>query len=471
MGTLAGITDWILTLEGGAALAVVFLLPALEASAFVGFVFPGEVAVLLGGVLAHDGRVSLGAAIAAGISGAVVGDTIGYVVGRRYGHRILSVVGRRIPFLRHRIDEHLEQARAYLRRRGGLAIFLGRFTAALRVMVPGLAGMAEMPYPEFFFFNALGGAIWATAFVLLGYAAGAAWESVAGWATRVGLSLLAFVLVALVATRVLRNLREQGEPVQDRLARIRPVAALRRRFPGQSAWLARRVDPRPARGFLLSVVVVIGVASSWLAGAFTQDVLAHEEAVRHDPGIERFIVDHREAWLTGAMKLVTWLGSNVVLAPLLVIVGGFYILRRRTWLPGLVLAVSLVGASWIADGLKVAVDRARPPEAVRLIAVSGPSFPSGHAVHAAAALCGIAAVLASGRTTGAKVGIWAVAAVLSALVAFSRLYLGVHWFTDVVAGLALGGAWLCLIAGVTIAFRAPGETLGGWGSSAPSTGG
>ena len=466
---LAGITDWILSLEGGAALAVVFLLPALEASAFVGFIFPGEVAVLLGGVLAHDGRVSLGAVIAAGISGAVVGDTIGYLVGRRYGQRILTVVGRRIPFLRHRIDEHLEQARAYLRRRGGLAIFLGRFTAALRVMVPGLAGMAEMPYPEFFFFNALGGAIWATAFVLLGYAAGAAWESVAGWATRVGLALLVLVLVTLVATRVLRNLRERGEPVPDRLARIRPVAAFRRRFPGQATWLARRVDPRPARGFLLSTVAVLGVASAWLAGAFTQDVLAHEEAVRHDPGIERFIVDHREAWLTGAMKAVTWLGSNLVLASLVVLVGAFYLFRRRTWLPGLVLAVSLVGASWIADGLRVAVGRARPPEELRLIAVSGPSFPSDYAAQAAAALCGIAAILVSGRTVGAKLGIWPVAIALSVLVAFSQLYLGVHWFTDTVAGLALGGAWLCLIAGVAIAFGAPRETLLGWDSSPRST--
>jgi membrane-associated phospholipid phosphatase len=397
----------------------------------------------------------------------VLGDTVGYLVGRRYGHRILTEVGRRIPFLRHRIDEHLEQARTYLRRRGGLAILLGRFTAALRVMVPGLAGMAEMPYPEFLIFNALGGALWATAFVLLGYAAGAAWESVAGWATRIGLALLALVVATLAATRALQILRERGEPVPDRLAWIGPVASLRRRFPGPAAWLARRVDPRPARGFLLSVVMVLGVASSWLAGALTQDVLAHDEAVRDDPGIERLIVEHREAWLTGGMRVVTWLGSNVVLAPLVVLVGVFYVVRRRTWLPGFVLAVSLLGVSWITDGLKVAVGRPRPPEAVRLIAVSSPSFPSGHAAHAAAALCGIAAVLASGRTTGAKVRIWVLAIVLSALVAFSRLYLGVHWFTDLVAGLALGGAWLCLIVVATIAFRAPGETFLGWDSKPP----
>src|SRR5438093_2077534 len=154
---IAGITDWILSLGGAAALAIVFLVPALEASAFLGFLFPGEVAVLLGGVLAYNGRVPLSAVIAAAVLGAIVGDTIGYFVGRRWGHQILRTVGRRVPFLGHRIDEHLENARAYLKRRGGIAIFLGRFTAALRVMVPGLAGMAEMPYREFFVYKRSGG--------------------------------------------------------------------------------------------------------------------------------------------------------------------------------------------------------------------------------------------------------------------------------------------------------------------------
>src|SRR5438093_2256124 len=82
---LAGITDAILHLHGFPALALVFALPALEASAFVGFVFPGEIAVLLGGVLAFQGRISLPAAIGAAVLGAIVGDTAGYFIGRRGG--------------------------------------------------------------------------------------------------------------------------------------------------------------------------------------------------------------------------------------------------------------------------------------------------------------------------------------------------------------------------------------------------
>jgi undecaprenyl-diphosphatase len=212
---LASIADWILALRGPAALAIVFLVPALESSAFVGFIFPGEVAVLLGGVLAYNGRVPLLGAIVAAVAGAIVGDTVGYLVGRRWGDRIVRGIGGRVPFLRHRIDEHVERAGAYLRRRGGAAVFFGRFAAGLRVMVPGLAGMAEVPYGRFAFYNAAGGVVWGTGFVLLGYVAGAAWHRVAGFASEAGLGILVLVFVGLLSSRILRNVRERGERLPD----------------------------------------------------------------------------------------------------------------------------------------------------------------------------------------------------------------------------------------------------------------
>ena len=137
------VASHILALPVWVALLVVFAMPALESSAFVGFVFPGEVALILGGVLASEGHVSLAAVLAAAIAGAVVGDSVGYLVGRRYGRHLLQgTLGR---FVRH---EHLDRAERYLADRGGKAVFLGRFTAALRVMIPGLAGMSRMHYPS-----------------------------------------------------------------------------------------------------------------------------------------------------------------------------------------------------------------------------------------------------------------------------------------------------------------------------------
>src|SRR5256885_15012746 len=153
---IGGATDWILGLHGWAALAVVFLLQALESSAFVGFVVPGEIGVLLGGVLASRGNVSLGAVLAAAIAGAIVGDTVGYEVGKRWGRRLLqSTVGRLVK------ADHLHRAERHLQTRGGKAAVFGRFTAALRVLIPGPAGMSAMPYPRFAAYHAAGGHPWA----------------------------------------------------------------------------------------------------------------------------------------------------------------------------------------------------------------------------------------------------------------------------------------------------------------------
>src|SRR2546423_5485101 len=139
---IGGITDWILGLHGWAALVVVFLLPALESSAFVGFVFPGEIGVLLGGVLASQHKVGLGAVFVAGVAGAVVGDSIGYEVGQRWGRRLLrGSVGRFVK------ADHLDRAEQYLQRRGGTAVVFGRFTAALPVLIPGMAGHARKDPP------------------------------------------------------------------------------------------------------------------------------------------------------------------------------------------------------------------------------------------------------------------------------------------------------------------------------------
>ena len=111
MGQLAEI---LLSLSGWAALAVLFTLPALEAPAFLGLVLPGELALLLGGVLAHQDRLSLPAALAAGTAGALAGDSAGYWIGRRWGPRLLdSRLGRRIrPDRLHRVESLLLRAAA-----------------------------------------------------------------------------------------------------------------------------------------------------------------------------------------------------------------------------------------------------------------------------------------------------------------------------------------------------------------------
>ncbi len=183
------------------ALLLVFALPALEASAFVGFVIPGEIGVLLGGVLANQHKVALWQVLVAGIAGAIIGDSIGYEVGKRYGETLLSKIPNRILK-----PEHLEKAKDAVRRNGGKAVFVGRFTTAARVLIPGLSGMSKIPYGTFLAWNAAGGALWAGGFVLLGYAAGSQYQTVAHNASIFGFALLAVVLV-VIAVRVIRARR------------------------------------------------------------------------------------------------------------------------------------------------------------------------------------------------------------------------------------------------------------------------
>jgi undecaprenyl-diphosphatase len=210
----ATVTDWILHLHGSLALAIVFAVPALEASAFVGFLFPGEIAVLLGGVLASQDRVSLAGVLAAATAGAVLGDSVGYSVGRRWGRGMLhGSVGRVVN------RRHLDRAEAYLADRGGKAVFLGRFTAALRVLIPGLAGMSRMRYVTFAMYNVAGAIVWATVTALTGYIAGTGWRRAEQLASRVGLALLAAVLIGLAVTWTLRRLGSRSAAVHDMATR------------------------------------------------------------------------------------------------------------------------------------------------------------------------------------------------------------------------------------------------------------
>jgi undecaprenyl-diphosphatase len=282
--------------------------------------------------------------------------------------------------------------------------------------------------------------------VLLGYLAGAAWQRVAADASKIGLALLVLVLIGLIAGRILRGVREHGERLPDRLARIAPVAWVRGRFPRQSAWLSRRIDTDSPRGFLLSVVIVAGSVCGWIFIGLTQDVVAHEEAVLSDPCVTRFVVDHREAWATGFMRVVTPLGSNAVLIPLVVALGGYVLLRKKDVWAAVLPVAALAGANAWYHLVKPLVARDRPPESLHLISVSGFAFPSGHATAAVAVWGAVAVVLSTGRPARMKAAIWISAGLIATLVAFSRVYLGVHWWTDVIAGMALGGAWLCSLS-------------------------
>ncbi|MFI5034589.1 MAG: DedA family protein [Acidimicrobiales bacterium] len=190
---------------GGVVYLLVALLVFGEAALFIGFVLPGETSVLIAGVVASQGRVNIGVLCALVVASAVVGDSVGYAVGRRWGERLL-----RVPVLAKRRGE-IDRALDGLRRRGPTYVFVGRFTAFLRAVMPGLAGMSKMHYPRFLAANALGGLIWGVSFTLLGYFAGHALTKIERWASWGSLGVLVVVVAVWTLFFVRRRARQRRE--------------------------------------------------------------------------------------------------------------------------------------------------------------------------------------------------------------------------------------------------------------------
>ena len=448
----AGFTDRILTLPAWLVLAFVFLLPALEASAFVGFVFPGEVAVILGGVAASRGTAPLWAVIAAAVAGAVIGDSAGYLIGRRWGERLLAGTIGRLPVIRRHLRQHLESARAYVRRRRGSAVFFGRFTAALRVLVPGLAGMSQVDYPTFLVYNVAGGALWGTGMAVLGYLAGASYKHVEKIAGRAGLGLLALIVIGLLTSRLVRRFagRPQLRAMSDRLAAAPPLAWAGHRFPRQLAWARARLAADDPRGFWLTFTIAAGALAAWAFGGITQDVVAHEETALRDPHVAAWVTAHRTGWLTAVAKAVTWLGSDIVIIALLGLAAAVLVTTRRDWRSAVRLALAVGGSVALSSIVQQLVGRSRPPAAMRIGHYSGPAFPSGHATQALACYGMLAIILAAGRPARGRALLWAAAVAVTIVVGASGIYLGANWLTDVLGGYALGAMLVALVLTVDV---------------------
>lgn len=185
---------------GSWAYAAVFLAAALESSAFLGLLVPGETFVVFAGFMAARGILALEPLVAAVSAGAILGDTIGYQLGARLGGPWLLRYGRFVgigPAELRRTDD-------FFARYGGAAVVIGRFVGLLRALTPFVAGASRMRYPRFLLYNALGGVAWSVAYVLLGRFLGAGSALVERW---IGGAGAAAALIVVLLFFVLRRLR------------------------------------------------------------------------------------------------------------------------------------------------------------------------------------------------------------------------------------------------------------------------
>lgn len=409
---------------------LVGLLAFLETGAFVGLIAPGETAILLGGFVAGQGKISVVALLAIVWGAAVAGDLTSFLLGRRLGREFLLKHGPRVKITADR----LEKVEEFFDRRGGMAILLGRFIGFVRAVQPFVAGASRMSLARFLPYDIVGAGIWGCGLVLLGYAFWQSFDTLLRVAKQgaLGLGLAIAVIAGVVAAARFLREEENRRLLSDRLEQ-HPVG---RKVVLPAGRLAASVAPGR---FGIEVMTLLAVV---LVGAFTCAALI---AALHPSGsplaldtdVARMVRHLRPQSYTGVLKAVTALGAFPF--PHLAAVAAVVWLAGRGRGPeAAALAAGIILAVLAYDVMKPLVDRPRPPQA--LVPVSGRSFPSGHAAGSMLYVA-IGVVLARPAPGfAARVGLVLAGVGVAAVIGATRVMLGVHWASDVLAGWGLGAA-------------------------------
>ena len=197
LGVIKQIVRWVDPIFTSAGYPIVAGAVLLERSIFLGLIVPGDVILALGGVYAGRTQMNLVVVIVIGTFAAIMGESIGYWLGRRYGRKLI----RRIPLAR-RLDKRFEDAESHFKKHGGLTVAVGRYATAAGAFVPFVAGMARMEYRRFLVYDVPAIVIWASGITLVGYYFGRNLDTVDRILSRFGYAVLG-VLIVLIAGQFL----------------------------------------------------------------------------------------------------------------------------------------------------------------------------------------------------------------------------------------------------------------------------
>jgi len=408
---------WV-TLHPVVAYLGIFVVALSESLALVGLLIPGTVIMIGIGALAGSGALSIKITLIAAMLGAVVGDGISYWLGRYYQQGLKAYW----PFRNH--PQLLVRGEEFFQKHGGKSVLFGRFVGPVRPIIPVIAGMLDMPVGRFLLVNILSAVGWAFAYLIPGVLLGGSLTLVGAVSTRLSLLLLLMVLLLWLIFSL-------GHHV--------------------FIWLGR-LGPKGER--LLPLLGLALFLAGWVFLGVLEDLVNMDPLVQADQAIYRFLQSLRTPWGDWLMVAVTELGDSLVNLPIAVTVFMLLVLLRKFravvyWL------LALGSGAALVQFFKWTMHRPRPIEIYQGISSWG--FPSGHTTMSVV-LYGFLAILLvrscnprwSWLPFSAAIGI-------SMCIAFSRLYLGAHWLSDVLGGLSLGWAWVTLLGIVYL--RGSDDTL------------
>ena len=213
-----------------------------------------------------------------------------------------------------------------------------------------------------------------------------------------------------------------------------------------SEFLASRFGPKA--GLVLSLLVGFAALAvfTWFSAGLLRKLVGPSVTASFDAPIVQYVAARRVRYLTSIGTAITAVGSDLALWIAVLIGGAILAWLTRSWRPLLVLALVMGGAVSLDHLIKYTVARMRPPILLWSIPAHDWSFPSGHATESAAVYLTLALMFANTqRRLGVKIATYTIAIAVAFLIGVSRVYLGVHWPTDVIVGWALGVAWSAIV--------------------------
>jgi undecaprenyl-diphosphatase len=437
---------------GTGTYALVGVMAFLETGAFVGLIAPGEFTVIIGGVIAGQGTISVIPLLGIVWLCCVLGDSASFFIGRKLGRAFLEKHGPRV-LITH---ERLAKVDEYFAKHGGKTILIGRFVGIVRAVAPFVAGASGLKYRNFLPFSVIGTGIWGSFYTLLGYFFYQSFDKVAGYAGRatfVFATLVGLIVAVVWATRKLRVEENRVKLMawfdrQGRRPLLRPLAAIvrpawRHLVVPVYAFVAPRIRFIWGRltpgelGLELTTAMAVAGVGLYVFVAYTVTISDDLGPTGLDNRVLDMVDDLNTSLLIGVAKVVTVLGSLPVTAAL-VALGSIFLAIRRRPIELAVLVVSAIAIYAAVHITKGAVDRPRPlnPHADSSLS----AFPSGHAAYSTVY---VALAVIAGRVIdgiAGKAALVVAALLVAGAVGVSRAYLRVHWWSDVLAGWALGAA-------------------------------
>ena len=416
------------------AYGLIFLIAFSESLPVIGAVIPGSTAIIGISALVPSGAVDLGPLLLVAIAGAIAGDGFAFWLGYRYREQIV----RMWPFSRH--PEIMAKGIEFFDRHGAKSVFLARFTPPVRPFVPLVAGILRMPSLRFYVANALSALAWAPAHVLPGVLVGASLALAGAVAGRLAV-LFVLLAGALWGTAVVvrYGLRWSLPHLDAGVGRLWLWAISHdTRF---SRLLRAYLDPAQPEFKVLLVLAVALIAAAAAFAGILKSVLSGAPMAAMDTAVFHFLQGLRTAWGDSLLVAVTELGDAAVTIPVTAAVL-VWLLWRQAWHAAAYWLGAIVFAAAFASILQAVLQVPRP---IDLYTVGTFSFPSGHTV-INGTLYGFLALLAAREMRPRwRVGVAAAAAIFVAAIAFSRLYLGAHWLSDVIGGGAFAVALVALL--------------------------